>query len=271
MKSLHFRAFFAILWLVFTLSAGAQSTPAQTPATPPAPSPTAPPLLQAPLAGRQQPEMAAPTSKMMPTGIAAYGAAITQDVYTNSIYGLSLHIPPGWVVVPVKTNLEKSAPGGALQSHLQEINAILMVTENAPVKKPYQRKSIQVMATHTLVEPGAATAEDYLKYSEKTAKVRGMAVNYKGRPRPVTITINGQSFSKVEMELSTSGGEQHAEPYVTIEQQNLPQFLFVSPDEAGLKDLKPSIQSLKFKTVGQKTRSKTTKSRPASPKPTPSN
>ena len=51
MKSLHFRAFLAILWLVFTLSAGAQSTPAQTPATPPAPSPPAPRPLQAPRRG----------------------------------------------------------------------------------------------------------------------------------------------------------------------------------------------------------------------------
>lgn len=250
MKSLHFRAFLAILWLVFTLSAGAQSTPAQTPATPPAPSPPAPPQLQAPSAGRQQPEMAPPESKMMPTGIGAYGGSITQDVYTNSIYGFSLHIPPGWVVVPVKTNLEKSAPGGALESHLQKTNAILIVTENAPLKKPYQRKSIQVMATHTLVEPRATAAEDYLKYSEKTAQQRGMAVNYKGSPRPAT--INGQSFSKVEMKLPTSGGEQHAEQYVTIAQRNLLQFVFVSPDEAGLKDLEPSIQSLKFKTVGQK-------------------
>lgn len=250
MKSLHIRAFLAILWLVFKLSAGAQSTPAQTPATPPAPSPPAPPQLQAPSAGRQQPEMAPPESKMMPTGIGAYGGSITQDVYTNSIYGFSLHIPPGWVVVPVKTNLQKSAPGGALESHLQKTNAILIVTENAPLKKPYQRKSIQVMATHTLVEPGATAAEDYLEYSEKTAKQRGMAVNYKGSPRPVT--INGQSFSKVEMNLSTRGGEQHAEQYVTIAQRNLLQFVFVSPDEAGLKDLEPSIQSLKFKTVGQK-------------------
>ena len=90
--------------------------------------------------------MAPPESKMMPTGIGAYGGSITQDVYTNSIYGFSLHIPPGWVVVPVKTNLEKSAPGGALESHFQKTNAILIVTENAPLKKPYQRKSIQVMA-----------------------------------------------------------------------------------------------------------------------------
>jgi hypothetical protein len=73
-----------------------------------------------------------------------------------------------------------------------------------------------------LVEPGATSAEDYLIYSEKTAKEKGMAVNYKGSPRPVT--INGQSFSKVEMERSTSGGEQHAEQYVTTEQQNLLQF-----------------------------------------------
>jgi len=108
MKSLHFRAFLAILWLVFTLSAGAQSTAAQTPATPPATLPTAPPLFEAPSAGRK-PEMAQPT-KMMPTGIGAYGGSIEHDLYTNSTYGFSFKIPPGRVVVPVKTNLEKTAP-----------------------------------------------------------------------------------------------------------------------------------------------------------------
>ena len=59
-----------------------------------------------------------------------------------------------------------------------------------------------------------------------------------------------------------------AEQHAVAQQQNL-QFLFVSPDEAGLKDLEPSIQSLKFKTVGQKTRSETTRSRTASPKAAP--
>jgi len=79
--------------------------------------------------------MAQPT-KMMPTGIGAYGGSIEHDLYTNSTYGFSLKIPPGWVVAPVKTNLEKTAPGSALESHLQKTDAALIVTENAPLKIP---------------------------------------------------------------------------------------------------------------------------------------
>ena len=80
----------------------------------------------------------------------------------------------------------------------------------------------------------------------------------------------GRTRNFAVREYSFSLKRKIAEQHAVAQQQNL-QFLFVSPDEAGLKDLEPSIQSLKFRPVSQKTRSKTIKSRPASPKPTPSN
>ena len=98
---------------------------------------------------------------------------------------------------------------GAPESHMQAFHPVLIVTGNSPLKKPYERKSIQVLATHMGVEPSATSAEDYLKYSQKTAKENGMAVTYKGSPRPMT--INDQSFARAEMQLSINGGKQHAE------------------------------------------------------------
>jgi hypothetical protein len=56
---------------------------------------------------------------------------------------------------------------------------------------------------------------------------------------------------------------------MTTEQQNLLQFMLVSPDEAGLKDLEPSIQSVRFKSVSPKTASRTNKSRATGAKPAP--
>ena len=202
----------------------------------------------------------------MPTGIAAFGGSIANDVYTNSMYGFSLHIPPGWVVVPVAARATP-ATNGAPENHIQTFHPVLIVTENSPLKKPYERKSIQVLATNMGVEPSATSAEDYLVHSQKTAKENAMGVTYQESPRP--ITINGRSFAKAEMQLSINGGEQHAEQYVTTEEQNLLQFVLVSPNEAGLKDLEPSIQSVRFKSVSPKTASRTNQAETTSAKPAP--
>ena len=44
----------------------------------------------------------------------------------------------------------------------------------------------------------------------------------------------------------TSGALQHANQYVALEKDVLLQFFLGSPDEAGLKDFQPYIQSLHF-------------------------
>src|SRR5262245_49294536 len=64
------------------------SCPAQSTSLPPyRPSP------QSPLPGNSP-------SSLRKTGLEANGGSITAGVYTNSAYGFSLQIPPGWVVVP---------------------------------------------------------------------------------------------------------------------------------------------------------------------------
>src|SRR5207244_11329139 len=61
------------------------------------PNPTAPPLQRPPAPGGS-----VDTSKMAPTGLAANGGSLANDVYTNTTYGFSMKVPPGWVVVPSK-------------------------------------------------------------------------------------------------------------------------------------------------------------------------
>ncbi len=66
------------------------------------------------------------------------------------------------------------------------------------------------------------------------------------------VTINGRALWEIGFNDKTSGALQHANQYVGLEKDVLLQFFLVSPDEAGLKDLQPYIQSLRFKAGSKK-------------------
>ena len=185
---------------------------------------------------------------MIPTGLAANGGSLVHDVYTNTIYGFSLKTPPGWVVVPPKPGSEVNLKGAdpELAKQVQSNQIILLMTENAPMKKPYQRKSLQIIATH-MISPETGSAEGYLTYSQKTAREKRMAVEYVNAP--AEITINGQKLWWNKMKMDTAGGPQVADQYAVMQGPYLLQFFFVSPDEAGLKSLQTSVESLDIKPM----------------------
>ncbi|HMK22523.1 MAG TPA: hypothetical protein VK466_09330 [Terriglobales bacterium] len=200
---------------------------------------------------------------MVPTGLSANGGAIAHDVYTNSIYDFSLKVPPGWVVVPPKPGSEVNLQGTdpELAKRAQTNRILLLMTENAPLKKTFQRRSIQITATRML-SPQTGSAHDYLIYSQKTAKEKQMAVEYAKAPQEVT--IKGQKLWWNKMKMNTAGGPQVADQYVVMQGPYLLQFFFVSPDEEGLKSLQPSIQSLDIKPMPAEKAPTPTKA-PASP------
>lgn len=210
----------------------APAPPMQSPTTPPGQHPAAP-------------------RKFVPTGLEANGGSIANGMYTNSIYRFSLKPPPGWAVVPSRdpTPLRSGSSDSLVAKAAQVSRALLVMTENAPLRKSFQRKSLQILATRMLGEPGPTSAQDYLAYSQKNAKEKGMAVEYLGSPEEVT--VNGQKLWKVASNQTTSGAVQHVEQYVITRGMVLLQFFIVSPDEAGLKDLEPTIQSLEFRPLAQ--------------------
>jgi hypothetical protein len=232
------------LWL-FEASLAAQSTPVGGPPRPPA-------------QGQQE-----PMSKMRPTGLAANGGTISHDVYTNSIYGFSLKLPPGWPVVPPKdpNSLQSESSQPEIMKKAQIVRTILVVTENAPMKKSFERKSIQIFATRLLGTTSENTPQDYLSFSERNAKEKNMPVEYLGDPTEVE--INGQKLWKVSSTDSSQGAAQHVDQYVIARGAILLQFMLVSPDEAGLKDLQPSIQSLRFQEAAKKPAPTAKKKKPA--------
>ena len=190
-----------------------------------------------------------PSSRMTPTGLQASGGSIANDVYTNSVYGFSMKIPPGWVVVPSREP-NVATQDAALLKAAQITRPLLVITENAALKKSYQRRNIQIIATRMRGPASPTSAQDYLAYSQKTAKEKGMDVQYLGNPQEVT--VNGQSLWKLVSDEPSNGVVQHVEQYVTTREAVLLQFFLVSPDEGGLKQLEPYIQSLQLKPMATK-------------------
>jgi hypothetical protein len=223
--------------LAFSIGASAQALPNPTPpSTRPA----------APGSGKVDP------SKMSPTGLAENGGSLANDVYTNTTYGFSMKVPPGWVVVPSK-NPEAppvSAKEAALMQQAQTNHVLLVMTENAPMRKSVQRKSIQIVATRLLKTAVADEGEQYLIYSKRTARERNMPVEYLGDPTEVT--INGNRFWTIGLNQTVEGAVQHIKQYVATQGSVLLQFMLVSPDEKGLKDLASSAQSIQMKAVTEK-------------------
>ena len=184
--------------------------------------------------------------KMAATNLAANGGSIAKDVYTNSIYGFSMKLPVGWVVVPAKDPVapKPNSAEAAIMKNAQINHVLLVMTENLPLKKSVERKSLQIVGTRLLKAPSPSEGQDYLNYSMKTAKDRNMPVEYQGEPKEVK--INGNRFWMIGLNQKTAGAVQHVEQYVTAQGTNLLQFMLVSPDEKGLKDLEPSMQSVQF-------------------------
>lgn len=213
--------------------APAQPGPRGTPASPQIPG---------------RPGQAPANPKMIPTGLSAGGGSIAHDVYTNSIYDFSMKIPPGWVVVPPQmgAELKLQAEHPELAQYSENNRMLLLMTENQPLKKPFQRRSIQISATR-MVNPQGQSAQAYLQFSQKTAKEKEMAVQYLNEPEEVT--VNGQKLWWNKMKLNTAGGPQVADQYAVMQGAYLLQFFLVSPDEDGLKTLQPSIQSLDIKPM----------------------
>jgi len=204
-------------------------------------------------------------SKMAPTGLAANGGSIANDVYTNTTYGFTMKLPPGWVVVPSKNPVapSKDPREEALMQAAQTNHVLLVTTENEPMKKHTQRKSIQIIATRLLQTHSPNEGQEYLVYSKRTALEKKMPVEYLGDPTEVT--IHGNKFWTIGLNQTTGQDVQHIKQYVGMQGSVLLQFMFVSPDEKGLKDLEPSIQSIDLKPVAKKPSVQTTKKKKPAP------
>lgn len=211
-----------------------------------------PPLIRRPEPGAPGQPTTNPLNKLAATGLAENGGSIANGVYTNSIYGFSLNIPPGWAVVPPPepAPVTQDPAKAPIPGTSQTIRMILIVTENAPFKKNYERKSIQVSVLQLGAPAGPNTGRDYLAFAENSAIEKGLKVQYLGSPKAVI--INGRKLWKAQLHETINGTVQHIEQYAATEGRTLLQFMLVSPEAEGLKSMHPSMQSLRFQAAAQK-------------------
>jgi hypothetical protein len=228
MKKPLLLASYAFATVLFTATSFAQ-TPAQTPSTPGQPAPPAP--------GQK--------STVVPTGLSTSGGSIVNGVYANSVYGFSLHIPAGWAVIPPQAAKIPQAGTSQPDAGRQRMQVVLIMTENAPLKKSVERKGLQIVSMQLAAPADSAAAENYIAYSQRMAKENGMQIEYKGSPEKVT--INNQEFAKINLEETAGDSVQHIEQYVTTRGRALLQFFLISPDAPGLQGLEPVMQSVQFK------------------------
>jgi hypothetical protein len=217
-----------------------------------------PPLIRRPEPGAPGQPTTNPLNKLAATGLAENGGSIANGVYTNSIYGFSLNIPPGWAVVPPPepAPVTQDPAKAPIPGTSQTIRMILIVTENAPFKKNYERKSIQISVLQLGAPAGPNTGRDYLAFAENSAQEKGLNVQYLSRPKAVT--INGRQLWKAKLDETINGTVQHIEQYAATDGRTLLQFMLVSPEAEGLRSMQPSIQSLRFKAAAQKVAAKKT-------------
>jgi hypothetical protein len=218
-----------ILGIAFLIVVASAQNPAQAPPTP----------------GQTPPPAPGQRTTVVPTGLSASGGSIVNGVYANSIYGFSLHIPAGWAVIPPQAAKIPQAGSSQPESEKQRMQVVLIMTENAPLKKSTQRKGLQIVSMQLAAAADSSAADGYVAYSQRMAKEKGMEIEYKGSPEKVT--INDQQFTKVNLEETTEGAVQHIEQYVTTRGRALLQFFLISPDTNGLPTLEPIMQSLQFK------------------------
>jgi hypothetical protein len=240
------------------LLAGSVAAPGQAQQNP-APAPAPPPANPATPAGSE-------AVRMAPTGLAANGGSIVNDVYTNTTYGFTMKLPPGWVVVPANDPVvaSKDPKEEALMQAAQTNHVLLLTTENAPMKKHTQRKSIQIIATRLLQKPHPNEGQQYLVYSKRTALEKKMPVEYLGDP--AAVTIHGSKVWTIGLNQTTGEDVQRIQQYVATQGSVLLQFMFVSPDEKGLKDLQPSMRSINLNPSAKKTTpAPAMKKKPAAP------
>ena len=199
----------------------------------------------------------APNGEESPAKVArADGSTITGNRYWNPYFGFSIELPKGWTIAPqqqVETMQEKNLKNLAKDDpELQEEAARsrvtstppLVVIENNASKEGFDRRGFELIASDISGESGPLTGEAYFKAVAQFARDKKLPVEYLGTPEKVT--INGKVLWKAKLKEIINGHVQYVRQYVAILKKCAVQYMLIGPDDAGLDELEPIIQSLRF-------------------------
>jgi hypothetical protein len=212
-----------------------------------------------------QPSSTMPETQSKPTSngeestvkiVRSDGSTITGNHYWNPYFGFSIELPKGWTIGPQQEveamqqknmeSLTKDAP--ELKAEAARVRVVsappLVVVENDPKKEGFDRRGFELLASDTSGEAGPLSGEAFLKATAQLIREKRLPVEYLGLPEKVL--VDGRTLWKAKLKETTNGHVQYVRQYVAILKKCVVQYLLVGPDDAGLEELEPVIQSLRF-------------------------
>jgi hypothetical protein len=184
--------------------------------------------------------------------------SIAGNIYSNTFFGFSLEIPEGWKVADdaalkalTERNIEvlSQQPQGATYARNSEVDSpLLIMGEREPAKGGQHRRMLQILCTDVSERPGQLSADGFLKF-EAEANIRiGTGAEYSDTLEQVT--LGGREFWKVYFTRKSSI-LWHGAHFATIDKTHVLQFVLLSPDEEGLRQLEAVLRTLHFEMRAQ--------------------
>lgn len=184
--------------------------------------------------------------------------SITGNVYTNPFFGFTFAIPKNWWIVDIETvrrGMESNASAlaneypavrNALDEGVEPSWPELAAIDQDPGSPDLQHHEIKILISDITGAPTRISAVQYLRLLavEKVLVLVG---------DPEEITINGKGLGRARMKVALNGTVSYILFFVLFEKQFVVTFVFTSPDEAGLVELEPLMQSIRFSAASRET------------------
>ena len=180
--------------------------------------------------------------------------SISDNIYTNRFFGISLEIPEGWTVAESLREqalqekrgdeFKKQQPDIARFAPGAEVNMPLLVM-GEPLK-PGRR--LIIASTNISTRPGPASAEEYLKYVAMISKEKGLPQEY--GPTIERVMVDGRALWKTDFTQTTTT-VWYGVHFAMIVKKHILQFVLYSPDQDGLRELEAVMRTLHFELWAQ--------------------
>ncbi|HET6384401.1 MAG TPA: hypothetical protein VFJ58_13490 [Armatimonadota bacterium] len=182
--------------------------------------------------------------------------SVTNGVYKNSFFGLSMPIPNGWTIASQETEQHLSALGGRLvagnnKSMQASMDAaktgtyhLLNVSEH-PIGAPVvYNPSVIVMAESEAAYPGIQTGSDFLFQLKRL--LEHSALRWRAVGSSVPETVGGKSFYRLDGTMQVMGMTVWQSYFVTIDRRYALSFIISAGSADQLAQMRKIVHAVTF-------------------------
>ena len=193
-------------------------------------------------------------SASAPTRINAAG--VSDNTYTNSLFGFSYTFPAGWTVHGDATNKEIMKAGrnmmvgddpakqAAYDASAERTSQLLTVFQY-PLGTPGKvNQSVQVIAERVDFAPGIRNGKDYLLILESAMKKGTVPIDF--ADDITEMTFGGKKFYRLDDQMHFPGGTVHQAFIATRLDTHTLSFVLSSHSQEDLESLAGTLNSLRF-------------------------